>query len=446
MKAAPNVHGVGQIVHGWPPEAVGGSELYAHALFEGFRANGIASAAFARRASGTEEYAVEDQDGVRTLRLTADGVKHFEQTWFRADIAPHFREWLAIHKPRVVHFHHLTWLSTDLPRRARDAGALVVYTLHDYWLFCPRGQLVDAQNNRCTGPQAAKCAQCLDAQTALNPVTASLGRGTKALPESVRNTLRAWVPRPNADHQTALLKKRRQAIDRAIEAIHRFTTPSEHMRQRAIEFGIPADRIETLDLPLVQPIVPAPAPGDGPVRFLFIGTLLPTKGVDRLVNAFAKLPAGGASLALYGPRVSLDNHPDFAQRLAQRVDEIPNATLHPAFAPGDASAVLAEADVLVIPSTWEENSPLVLREAQAAGLRVIASEIGGIPELSETARWVPPDDDEALLVALQTESRVGRRRVSPRAYASPDEHAALLLDRYRTWAREAQLEPIDDSR
>jgi glycosyltransferase involved in cell wall biosynthesis len=218
------------------------------------------------------------------------------------------------------------------------------------------------------------------------------------------------------------------------------------MRRKAIGFGIPADRIETVELPLVQPITPAPEPGEGPVRFLFIGTLLPTKGVERLVNAFARLPAGAASLTLYGPRVPVDTHPRFAERMSERVAEIPGASLNPPFTPGTVNAVLAEADVLVVPSTWEENSPLVLREAQAAGLRVIASEIGGIPELSTTARWVPPDDDDALLVALQTESRLGRRRVAPRSYTGPNEHAADLIGRYRAWARDAQLEPVPDSR
>ena len=441
-----DVYGVAQIVHGWPPESVGGSELYAHALFEGIRANGVASAAFVRSADGDREGAVRDADGLRRIRLTADGVKRLEQTWFRRDVAPHFREWLKVHEPRVVHFHHLTWLSTDLPRLAREAGALVVYTLHDYWLFCARGQLVDAQNNRCSGPEPSKCARCLGDQTALNPVTARLGRTTRALPERLRSTLRSWLPRPNAATSAELLSQRTQAIAGAIDAIHQFTTPSDHMRRKAIGFGIPADRIETVDLPLVQPITPAPEPGEGPVRFLFIGTLLPTKGVERLVNAFARLPAGAASLTLYGPRVAVDTHPRFAERMSERVAEIPGASLNPPFPPGAVSDVLAAADVLVIPSTWEENSPLVLREAQAAGLRVIASKIGGIPELSTTARWVSPDDDGALLSALQAESRLGRRRLAPRSYANPNEHAAGLLRRYRAWAREAELEPVPDSR
>ena len=94
----------------------------------------------------------------------------------------------------------------------------------------------------------------------------------------------------------------------------------------------------------------------------------------------------------------------------------------------------------------ERTTEEFLREAQAAGLRVIASEIGGIPELSTTARWVPPDDDDALLSALQAESRLGRRRLAPRSYADPNEHAAGLLGRYRAWARDAQLEPVPDSR
>lgn len=61
----------------------------------------------------------------------------------------------------VVHIHHLSGSSWRIPRLAREAGAKVVYTLHDAFGPCARGQLVDLELQRCEGPELARCARCL---------------------------------------------------------------------------------------------------------------------------------------------------------------------------------------------------------------------------------------------------------------------------------------------
>jgi glycosyltransferase involved in cell wall biosynthesis len=94
--------------------------------------------------------------------------------------------------------------------------------------------------------------------------------------------------------------------------------------------------------------------------------------------------------------------------------------------------VLQQATALVIPSTCAENSPLVFFEALAAGLPVIASDIGGLTEL---AKWgnlvlVPPGDSDALASAfaalLADDDRLAELRASAfrhRAEASPERFA-----------------------
>lgn len=93
-------------------------------------------------------------------------------------------------KPAIVHFGHLNHLSLTLPRRARDIlGAKIVYTLHDYWLMCPRGQFLvngvasafakEVPYALCTGQEDGKCAsKCFTSRFATgNPVcVASTGR------------------------------------------------------------------------------------------------------------------------------------------------------------------------------------------------------------------------------------------------------------------------------
>jgi glycosyltransferase involved in cell wall biosynthesis len=161
-----------------------------------------------------------------------------------------------------------------------------------------------------------------------------------------------------------------------------------------------------------------------------MGSMIPTKGPQLLVEAFARLPAGAASLHLVGPRPAQDLDPDFAARLVARVAELPGASIEGAFEPGEAQARLDAADVLVLPSLWEENSPLVLREASAAGLRVVASRRGGVAELLPDARLFEPTRPNELLRGLAAELRAGRCRRQPVAWDGPVEHAGHVLAWY----------------
>jgi len=86
--------------------------------------------------------------------------------------------------------------------------------------------------------------------------------------------------------------------------------------------------------------------------------------------------------------------------------------------------------VLVVPSTWEENAPLVIGEAQAAGLRLVLSDLGGLRELAPAATFVEPDSVEALRNALVAEVRRGRGRLLSASPGTMSEHARTILSHY----------------
>jgi glycosyltransferase involved in cell wall biosynthesis len=85
----------------------------------------------------------------------------------------------------------------------------------------------------------------------------------------------------------------------------------------------------------------------------------------------------------------------------------------------------AEADVLLFPSTWEENSPFVLREAGAAGLRILASDVPGAREVAPQAAFVVD-----WAAALGAEVKRGQARAPPREFPTLAAHASHLLQRY----------------
>jgi glycosyltransferase involved in cell wall biosynthesis len=374
------------VAHGWPPHAFGGTELYAAALAD-----------------------AQIDAGWAVSRWTPDGLPRaapgFRSSYLRPEAETSFRAALERHKPDLVHIHHLTGSSMRIPRLARDAGARVVLTLHDAWLACARGQLVDATGSRCPGPSEERCARCL-APAFWAPLPYRIAS---------RLPLRRELVRERADTLVALF-----------DAVDALLTPSRHLAAR---LGLEA---EWAPLPLTRRIEPAPPAPPGPVRFLFLGAMIPTKGPHIAVEAFARLPAGAASLTLIGPAPPYEGRLDYVHRLGRRVAELPGVELRPACRPEAVERVLADADVLLFPSTWEENSPLVLREAAAAGLRIVASDVPGSHEvLGDRGVRVEPGAVDAWRRALAAEVRRGRGREAPAAGVSMAAHLRRVEAVYR---------------
>ncbi len=165
--------------------------------------------------------------------------------------------------------------------------------------------------------------------------------------------------------------------------------------------GVPADRITTVP----SGFDPALFRGDGGDVFAgtpgprigYVGRLAPQKRADVLVRAFGRMREE-ASLLVVG------DGPDRAlvQRLAAASPAADRITLAGFVEHRRVPAVLASLDVLVLPSAYEEMGS-VLTEAMAAGLPVVASDVGGIPEVVRhgvTGLLVPPGDVDALAAAL----------------------------------------------
>jgi len=198
--------------------------------------------------------------------------------------------------------------------------------------------------------------------------------------------------------------------------------PSLDLIERMKDLGF-GEAIKT-DLPLLQAPHPTESVEQGPVRFLFASTIIPTKGTHRLVDAFLAM-SEEATLSIAGHAPAFAGQPDYASRLQAQVREHPRAHWIGPVEPDQIPSLIAEHDVLVLPSLWPENSPLVVREATAAGIQVIASHIGGTGELAPDALLVR--DDHELLDAMNRLAREGRMRQAPAVWPTPAEHAKSLM-------------------
>jgi glycosyltransferase involved in cell wall biosynthesis len=130
--------------------------------------------------------------------------------------------------------------------------------------------------------------------------------------------------------------------------------------------------------------VPDPQIGDargagGPLRFGYIGALLPHKGVHVAVEAFASIDGRDAQLHIWGG----GDDPAYRARLAASVRDGGSVTFHGVLAEAEKQATLRTLDVLIVPSIGLESFGLVAREAMAQGVPVLASRRGALIELFE---------------------------------------------------------------
>ncbi|MEY8876771.1 MAG: glycosyltransferase family 4 protein [Leptothrix sp. (in: b-proteobacteria)] len=142
-------------------------------------------------------------------------------------------------------------------------------------------------------------------------------------------------------------------------------------------------------------------------QFLYVGRLTADKGVHVLIDAFARLhqahpltrlTLAGSSFYAHAPRTAYEG------QLAAQAAPLGDAVRFSGFVPhARLSPMYAEADVVVVPSVWQEPFGLVAAEAMASGTCVIASAVGGLPELvthNRTGLLVAPGDAAALAAAM----------------------------------------------
>jgi glycosyltransferase involved in cell wall biosynthesis len=317
-------------------------------------------------------------------------------------------------EPDVLHIHSLLNLSLDLPRLARARGIPVAATLHDHSLVCPSGgqRLHQAEAHVCHDIDTARCARCFRqspfhqqaafARVAGAPRIAAPARSliqtlTVRLPALSRRVRAASMPALSLAVDQTAIERRLAAARRAWDDLDAIVAPSQALADAFRHLGFGDTRLAVADYGF-EPAsaVPRVRPGT-PLRIGFIGTLVWHKGVHVLVEAVRGL--AGAELLLFGdPAV----FPGYVADLRARAARLPVRFMG-AFDDAGRSGAFGEIDVLVVPSIWPENSPLVIHEAFMAGVPVVGSAIGGIPELVRdgvSGLLVTPGSVAALHTAL----------------------------------------------
>jgi glycosyltransferase involved in cell wall biosynthesis len=261
------------------------------------------------------------------------------------------QEFLLAHQPDVVHFQHTHFLGYDIVRVTRQTlpDVPIVYSLHEYLPICQReGQMVRTKNDElCMEESPRRCNECF----------------------------------PELTPQMFYLRKR--FIQSHLALVDCFVAPSEYVRERYVEWGIPSEKIE------VEPqgfsAMEAGSKEDSEDRprnrFAYFGQLHPFKGADVLLQAMDVLGEDfDAHLWIFGANRDL-HAPELRDRFEPLLSSArENVTFVGEYDRADLGRLMASIDWVVVPSIWWETGPLTVLEAFECGRPVICSDIGGMSE------------------------------------------------------------------
>jgi glycosyltransferase involved in cell wall biosynthesis len=318
----------------------GGEERSVDLQLRALEAAGIEHTAFERRSA--------DAGRVRAARALLGGGER------RDDLADAVR----LSRADVVHAHNTVPLIGPAGlTAARHAGAGVVLHLHNVRLFCATGF-----GERDGGP----CRRC---------------RGRNTLPGLLLNCRRSL---PEAVTYAAALSRHQPAL---LAAVDRFVAPSAAARDELDARGLPAERVEVLLHYLPEESFAERSRAAEGAYALVASRLSPEKGIEDAVLACAR---AGVPLRVAG------QGSERARLEALAAESGAQATFLGRLSASDVGRELAGAAMVLMPSRYHEFSPFSALEAMAAGVPVVATAMGGLPELLGEDRCVGIGDIPAF--------------------------------------------------
>lgn len=286
-------------------------------------------------------------------------------------------------KPDLLHFHEINngnGISVFHAEAAKASGYRIMFTMHLVGYVCNTGTLLQNRRFKCDGAIGLrKCATC-----------SLVYRGIPSRLSSLCSHLSVSLFR---NHVALYGKKlgvlnvlgRAELIDRQLQRLHRIVACCDQIivlngwfADMLVKNGVSLSKIKIVEQGLPsspgfegEPVFSKPV--SAKLRFVFIGRVYPAKGLDLLIKAVCKLPPSAYELDIYGP-VNDTAYQQYCEALIEKGHAIYWKGLIPA---GKAVSVLKNYDALCLPSVVTEMAPLVIQEAFAARIPVLASDVYG---------------------------------------------------------------------
>ncbi|MHA1278427.1 MAG: glycosyltransferase family 4 protein [Candidatus Helarchaeota archaeon] len=336
------------VIHGYPDYYMAGSEIYTYHLTKEL-SKYIDITVFTRIENKFEKaykFWDEKKNSITIRRINKPYRDYsLKDKYLDEKIDDAFVKYLRKTKPDIIHVGHLSHLSTNIIKIVKDDFNLpIIFTIHDFWLHCIRGQMITPELKICTYPNDEACLKCL-----------------KILLKDI--TLKD-------------IREYRRHMAQIIEKIDLFLSPSKFMKNFFEKAGVPSSKIKYSRYGLQTETInylKREYDEHSKITFGFIGRIVPTKGIRLLLEAYQQLNSNNSVLLIFG---EVGSNRKYLSKYSNK-----DTFFKGSFDNSVINQVLEQIDVLIVPSIWYENSPLVIQEAFLAGIPVITSNLGGMSEL-----------------------------------------------------------------
>ena len=341
------------IAHTHPSVTKGGAEIAAYALYEGLRRIGADAIFIAACPANDRKKLMLGSD--REFVVVVDPLRydHLYQL-ASADVWRQLKTILVQQQVRVANFHHYLNIGVNTLRAlASETDIPYTVTLHEFLAICNHhGQMVTHPARRlCEQATPTGCATCF----------------------------------PEFSRQQFVM--RRNLIQSALLPAAGYISPSHFLADRMIAWGLPREKFVVIEnglrhVPKRETRSRSFVEGS-PWTFGYFGQITPFKGGDVLldtIDLLAKQPDIDKKIRIKVHGNLIGQSPEFLNRFNASFAKHGFTTYAGSYDNADVRSLMASCDYVLVPSTWWENSPVVIQEAYAAGRPVICTGIGGMAE------------------------------------------------------------------
>lgn len=325
----------------------GGSERYVFELTKLLESRGHTVIPFSMRDQRNFKTKY-DKYFIKKVDLDKFNFKNIIKFFYNYEAIHKLKKLIEEERPDLAHLHNIAHqISPAIIKILKKYNIPVVQTLHDYKLICPNYRLF-SRGQVCYKCQSGKFYNCF-------------------LNKCIKNSwLKSFLVMNEAYLNNRCLK--------FYDKIDRFIAPSQYMRNTCLKYGIPENRIA-----LVYNFIDAGKElinHNNADYILYYGRLSKEKGIESLIKAMTMINQN-TKLKIVGQGPEFSNFRFLISRfkLNNKIELLDSKY-------GDElNQIIAQAKAVIVPSLWPENMPYGILEALALGKVVIASRIGGLPEI-----------------------------------------------------------------